>query len=277
MNAASQLLRVLAIIGAIAAGVLFWLTHGKLDSLTAQLASAKQSAEADKQNTAKTLADAQAQVSGAVDSIKAQSEKLKTAQDDAKLADQRFSDLRDQLDSLQKSVTDKDRQVKDDDAKVADLQSQVDGMADLKKQVSDLQDQLAKDNVTITNLQNSLSSTAIPNGKPSTTTTANTDISAPVVITVPKNLSKSSPAKILLVDTKNWLMALDVGSDAGVQKDSQLYLKVGDSNLAIVKVLDTTPTQSSVAILSTEDVAPNKFSSIATKGLEVGYQTEVQQ
>jgi len=278
MNAASTFLRILAIVGAIAAGVLFWLTHGKLDSLTNNLASAKQSAEADKANASKSIADAQTQVAAYTDTIKSISDKLKTAQDDTKLAEQRFNALNDQLDSLQKSATDKDRQISDATSKASDLQGQVDSMADLKKQVSDLQDQINKDNVTISALQTAGPKTLTADGKPANTSTSTgVENSAPVAPVVPKNLSQSAPAKILLVDTKNWLMALDVGSDAGVKKDSELYLKVGDSNLAIVKVLDTTPTQSSVAIISTEDVSPNKFSSVAIKGLTVGYQTEVQQ
>jgi uncharacterized phage infection (PIP) family protein YhgE len=274
MNAASQLLRVLAIVGAIAAGVLFWLTNGKLDKLTSDLANARQADAADKQSASAGLADAQTQLAAAAASIKDISDKLKSAKDDASISDQRFSDLRDQLDSLQKAATDKDRQLADANSKIGDMQSQVDGIATIQKQVSDLQAQLDAANTTIATLQ-AAPPKAVASSDNSAATSTGSD--NPAAVIVPKNLTKSAPAKILLVDTKNWLMALDVGSDAGVQKNSELYLKVGDENLAIVRILDTTATQSSAAIISTEDVMPDKFSSIATKGLEVGYQTEVQQ
>lgn len=274
MNSASLLLRLLAIAGAIAAGAFFYLNNGKLDKLTSDLASAKQAAEADKQNADKTLADAQTQLVAAAQSIKDMNHKLKKATDDASLADQRFSGLNDQLDTLTKAATDKDRQISDLTAKVSDLQSQVDGIPDLQKQITDLQTQHTADAATISQLQ-----LAPPKAVASenTSTTTNNPTSANMEVVVPKNLSKAAPAKILLVDTKNWLMALNVGSDAGVQKDSELYLTVGDQNLAVVKILDTTASQSSAAIMSTEDIAPNKFSSIATKGLNVAYQTEVSQ
>ncbi len=274
MNSASLLLRLLAIAGAIAAGAFFYLNNGKLDKLTSDLASAKQAAEADKQNADKTLADAQTQLVAAAQSIKDMNDKLKKATDDASLADQRFSGLNDQLDTLTKAATDKDRQISDLTAKVSDLQSQVDGIPDLQKQITDLQTQHTADAATISQLQ-----LAPPKAVASenTSTTTNNPTSANMEVVVPKNLSKAAPAKILLVDTKNWLMALNVGSDAGVQKDSELYLTVGDQNLAVVKILDTTASQSSAAIMSTEDIAPNKFSSIATKGLNVAYQTEVSQ
>lgn len=273
MNSASLLLRVLAIAGAIAAGVFFYLDNGKLDKVAADLASAKQAADADKQAADKTLADAQTQLVAAAQSIKDMNDKLKKATDDSNLADQRFSGLNDQLDTLTKQATDKDRQISDLNAKVTDLQGQVDGIPDLQKQITDLQTQHTADAATIAALQAAPPKAVASENNNTSTSSPNMDIA----VVVPKNLSKAAPAKILLVDAKNWLMALNVGSDAGVQKDSELYLTVGDQNLAVVKILDTTATQSSAAIMSTEDIAPNKFSSIATKGLNVAYQTEVSQ
>jgi hypothetical protein len=275
MNSASLLLRLLAIAGAIAAGVFFYMNNGKLDKLTADLAAKAQSAEADKQNGDKTLADAQTQLVAAAQSIKDMNDKLRKATDDASLADQRFSGVNDQLDTLSKQATDKNRQISDLNAKVTDLQGQADGIPDLQKQVSDAQAQHTADLAAIAAIQAAPPKPAATGDNTSTATNGVTNTDMAVV--VPKNLSKAAPAKILLVDTKNWLMALNVGSDAGVQKDAELYLTVGDQNLAVVKVLDTTATQSSAAIMSTEDIAPNKFSSIATKGLNVAYQTEVSQ
>jgi hypothetical protein len=273
MNAASLLLRILAIAGALAAGAFFYLDNGKLDLANSAVASAKETADAAQQTNNKNLADAQTQLAAAVDAIKATNEKLKTTTENSNIADSRVDGLKAENQSLQDGADAKDHQIKDGQSKISDLQSQVDGIADLQTQITGLQTQLTAANAIITQLQSAQSKPNTPDKSNLASGGENTDM----VVEVPKNLSKASPAKILLVDTKNWLIALDVGSDAGVQKDSELYLKVGDENLAVIKILDTTASQSSAAIISTEDISPNKFSSIATKGLNVDYQTEVAQ
>ncbi len=102
--------------------------------------------------------------------------------------------------------------------------------------------------------------------KPGTAT--GTDANSGISL-APTNLGpRAAPASILSVDTKQWLIALDVGSDNGMQKDAELYLKVGDQNLAVVKVLSTTPTMTTAAIVSTQDIQPGNFFQDCNQGLE---------
>ncbi len=117
MNAASQLLRVLAILGAIAAGVLFYMTNGKIAGLTSDLASAKQSADASQAKLTKALADNQDTVTNTNKAIADYDSQLKaekqnnvtmtSASEDAQKA---VSADEDQIKALQRQAADAEAQ-----------------------------------------------------------------------------------------------------------------------------------------------------------------------
>ncbi len=270
MNAASQLLRLLAVLGAIAAGVLFYMTNGKIAGLTSDLAAARQTADSNQQKLAKATADlndtktsAQSAVDKMSADLKADKQNIDTLSSTSEEAQKAVSANEDQIKALK-------RQVADAEGKTADVQKIADNVPALNQQIADLQNQVATLNTQIKELQIAGPKIIVPGdvAKPGTVISDST----PAAAVVPTNLSAREPASILSVDTKQWLIALDVGSDKGVKADSELYLKVGDQNLAIVKVLNTTPSTTTAAIVSTQDIQPGNFSKIALKGLKVDYQ-----
>jgi len=270
MNAASQLLRLLAVLGAIAAGVLFYMTNGKIADLSSQLSSAKQTADSTQAKLTKAMADNQ-------DTVTSTNKAIADYDGQLKAAKQNNDTLASSSEEAQKAVTaDEDqikalkRQVADAEAKTADVQKVADSVAGLNAQIADLQTQITNLNATIAEYK-VLGPKAAPDASKPGTAISSID-SGPAAPVIPTNLSAKEAASILSVDTKQWLIALDVGSDKDIKKDSELYLTVNGDNLAVVKVLDLTRSTATASIISTQDIQPANFSKIATKGLKISYQ-----
>ena len=273
MNAASQLLRVLAILGAIASGVFFYMTNGKIADLNSQLATAKSSAQAQSASAASNIKDLQEALTKTNDDITALKNKANAATSDTTMAQKNLQAALDQLNADQDATKALNRKIADSEAKVAPLQTAADSVAGLNQQISDLQQKNS-------DLQAQIADLIKQGPKPPTPANAGNGLAgnggADSMPVAPANLGPRAPAKILSVDTKSWLIVLDVGSNSGVQNDSELYLKVGDQNLAVVKVRNTSPTMTTAAIVSTQDIQPGNFSKIATKGLKIDFQRVMQ-
>ena len=273
MNAASQLLRVLAILGAIAAGVLFYLSNGKIAGLKSDLDTANAAAASAKTNADKAGTDAQTQLATDAQSLADMKKQLSAATADEDLANTRYKGAMGDSDAKDAAVTAAKKAASDANGKVADLQTQVDTIPDLQSQITDLKTQLKTATDTITQLQaNPGTGTAAPDsgtsgskpgdtGKPNSTTHTIT-VSTPMV---PKNLSPASPAQILQLDSRNWLLVLDTGTGTGVSEGTVLYLKVGDDNLAIVQVTATSGSHATAAIPRPRISPPTSFSALRSK------------
>jgi hypothetical protein len=258
MNAASQLLRILAIVGAIAAGALFYLSSSKsggfsLGGSSAQvtdLQSKLTAAQTGASKAAQALSDAQADAAVA-DSARAQAVAALN-EDDKKVK------------ALQSASDDKDNQITDLTTKLGsidDLQKQI---SDLKTQNTQLQQQIAAGPVA--------PAPAANNNEPAGTSIATTTSTATAPAPAPVQLTAAAPAKIISIDTKDWLMELNIGTSDGVQKDSQLQLKVGDADIGTAVVRDSHDGFSVVAITSTGGIPPDDYSKIVKKNLNVQYQ-----
>lgn len=273
MNAASQLLRILAIIGAIAAGVLFYLTQGKVDTLTAQVGKANSSASTAKADADKQIKDLQDQVTAAAADKDALQKKVKAAMDEADLADQRFKSAKDQADSSDATIKDKDGKITELNSQVADLSQKVATIGDLTTRLAGQEAQIAAKNKQIQDLIDQQGKAPAKGSAASTkTATASSSVAETPVTPAPAQLSAASPAKVVQVDTNNWLLVLDVGTDNGIDKDAQLFIKVGDQPLGSVVVRSSGAKSSTCAITSTDTMSSKDFAKIVTPGLKVDYQ-----
>lgn len=272
MNAASQLLRILAIIGAIAAGVLFYLTKGKVDTLTAQVGKANSSASSAKADADKQIKDLQDQVTAAAaDKDKTQKD-LKAALDQADLADKRFAAAKEAQDSTDATIKEKDGKIAELSAQVADLGQKVATVGDLSNRLAALGAQIEAKNKQIADLMDQQGKSPTK-GSSATKTSSSPSLSAVDAAPVaPAQLSAASPAQVVQVDTRNWLLVLDLGTASSVQKDAQLYLKVGDQPLGVVVVRSTNSNTATCAITSTDTMSPKDFAKIVTPGLKVDVQ-----
>jgi hypothetical protein len=282
MNAASQLLRVLAILGAIAAGVLFYLSNGKIAGLKSDLDTANNTAATAKSNADKAIADAQTQLATDAQTLADMRKQLSSSKANEDTANARFQAQMEDSNAKDDAIAAANKKAADAAAKVDDLQSQVNTIPDLQSQITDLKTQLKTATDTIAQLQAN-PSTGTTTSPVSGNITANgtvknsnptTSVAVIPMPTVPKNLSPAQPATLLQSDSRNWLLLLDIGTGTGVAEGTSLYLKVGDDNLAIVQVTSLNGSHATAAITSTEDIAPNKFFGIAKQGLHVTYQTE---
>jgi polyhydroxyalkanoate synthesis regulator phasin len=260
MNAASQLLRILAIVGAIAAGALYYLSTkpGMLGSggSAAQNPAQTATASADAAKNSQALSDAQA---------------------DAAVADNARAQALAQLNSDEKKAKDLQSASDDKDTQIADLTTKLGAVDDLNKQISDLKDQNAQ-------LQQQIAAGPVApapvagSGTSGTSTATATTTAAPTATVAaaapaPVQLTPAAPAKILQINSQQWLMVLNVGTADGVQKDSQLQLKVGDEDIGTAVVRDSQDGISTVAITSTGGISPDDyFVKIVKKNLNVQYQ-----
>ena len=255
MNAASQLLRILAIVGALAAGALYYLSTkpGAMSSITGGGTAAGQpdklaAVQAEAAKNAQALSDAQA---------------------DAATADSARAQALAAVDDLTKKLHDETNASSDKDTQIADLTTKVGSVDDLQKQIDDLKTQNAQ-------LQQQIAAGPAPaagssptdNGNGGKGSTSTTTASAPA----PVQLTPAAPAKILGIDTKQWLLVLNVGTGDGVQKDSQLQLKVGDADIGTVVVRDSQNGLSTAAITSTGGISQDDYSKIVKKNLNVQFQ-----
>jgi hypothetical protein len=256
MNAASQLLRILAIVGALAAGALYYLSSTKTGS-------SSQSMGGDTTAMAAQLKDAQAKVAAAEADVAKNAQALADAQSSANLADKTRIEAVNALDDATKKARDATNALSDKDAQIADLTTKAAAADDLQKQIADLKDQAAKLQAQIDAGPKTADKTAGDNGKGGTTTAT-----APA----PVQLTPAAPAKVLGIDTKQWLIVLNVGTGDGVQKDSQLQLKVGDADLGTAVVRDSKDGLSTAAITSTGGMSTTDYSKIVTKNLNIQYQ-----
>ena len=256
MNAVSQLLRILAIVGALAAGALFYMSSKS---------GSTQQAAAD--TTLSTqLADAQAKVAAAQADVAKNAQALADATANAALADKARGDALNALDDATKKEKDAESASADKDTQIADLTTKAASVDDLTKQVADLKDQLAKAQTAPADQTAATNGTGTENGK----------ATAPVVNTPPPvQLTAAAPAKVTKIDTKNWFIELNVGTDAGIQKDSILQLKVGNSDLGSVQVRDSKDGFSIGAITSTGGISLDDYSKIVKKDLNVQFQREM--
>jgi peptidoglycan hydrolase CwlO-like protein len=272
MNAVSQLLRVLAILGAIAAGVLFYLTKGKTDTLTAQLGKANSAASSAKSDADKQIKDLQDQVTAAAADKDGLQKKVKAAMDEADLADQRFKSAKDSLDSTDTTIKEKDAKIADLSTQVADLGQKVANMGELTNRLASLESQIVSKNKQIADLMDQQSKAPVKGSMSSGTKTATASSTATETPVAPAQLSAASPAKIVQIDTNNWLLVLDVGTENGIDKDAQLYLKVGDQPLGTVIVRTSGAKSSICSVTSTDSMSSKDFAKIVTPGLKVDYQ-----
>jgi uncharacterized protein YihD (DUF1040 family) len=259
MNAASQLLRILAIVGALAAGALYYLASTKAGS----------SQQASDQTSALTaqLKDAQDKLASAQADVAKNAQALSDAQATAKLADQARSDALAALDDATKKAHDAQSAADDKDTQIADLTTKVASIDDLQKQIADLTDKNTKLQAQIDDAAKEAATPGADNGKGGTATAT----AAPA----PVQLSPAAPAKVLQINTNSWLMVLNIGAADGVQKDSILDLKVGDEDIGKVQVRETHDSVTTVAIASLGGVSPGDYAKIVTKNLNIQYQREM--
>jgi len=265
MNSASQLLRVLAIIGALAAGALFYLSNGKNNAGAAkqQMTETNSSAAALKDATDKAAA------------LQADKDKLTTDLANEKansdLADKARGDALQALDDANKKARDLQNASDDKDKQIDDLNKKVAAQDDLTKQITELTDKNAK-------LQ------AQVDAGPTTTTSGNGSVAANkngktgevTATAAPIQLAPPAPAKILQIDTNQWLVVLDVGNDPNVKTDTQLQLKVGTEDVGTVIVRDNAGGMATAAVTSTGGMSEKDFSRILTRGLNIEFQRVIQ-
>lgn len=265
MNAASQLLRVLAILGAVAAGALFWLSKGKVDTLTHQLATAQAAASSSKSGNDQDLQNLKDQITKDAADKEALQRQFKDATDKADLADQRFAAAKADVDAANDAAKAKDTQIDSLKAQITDLTAKAATVDDLTKDNASLKTAAA---ALQSQLNDLIAKTTPPAGKGSTSGSASASEAPPT----PVQLSAASSAKVVQTDPKNYLVVLDVGDASGVQKDSQLYLKVGDQPLGVVVVTDTKDNMVVCSVASTDSMSYNDFAKIVTAGLKLDYQ-----
>ncbi|HVU37870.1 MAG TPA: hypothetical protein VHC95_06015 [Opitutales bacterium] len=266
MNAASQLLRVLALIGAIAAGALFWLSKGKVDTLTRQLSQAQAAANTSKSGSDQDLQNLKDQVTKDAADKEALQRQFKDATDKADLADQRFAAAKADVDAANDAAKAKDAKIDALNAQVTDLTAKAAVVDDLTKDNASLK---TRAEALQSQLNDLIAKTTPAPGKSPAGSAASSGSETPAT---PVQLSAASSAKVVQVDSKNYLLVLDLGDASGVQKDSQLYLKVGDQPLGVVVVTDTKNNMAVCAVASTNSMSYSDFSKIVTAGLKVDYQ-----
>jgi hypothetical protein len=265
MNAASQLFRALAIIGALAAGALFYLTHGKIEDLTGQLARAKSDVSSASTSSTKDLKDAQDQLaSTAAELDKVKKVDLKNALDEADLANKRLDGVKQDLDDSEKASKDKDSKLSDLNSQVADLKPKADSVNDLNGQISALKGQIVELQTQIADLESG-------KVKPDTGSATST-ASSPATPVVPVKLSDPANANVLQVDTKNWVLVLDAGTDSALQQGVQLFLKIGATPVGSAQVLSNDGKLVACTITGTDVLSSKDYANIVKPGLPVSYQ-----
>jgi uncharacterized phage infection (PIP) family protein YhgE len=254
MNAVSLILRVLAIVGAIGAGAVYFLTQGKVANLTEELA-------AQSQQSATQLSSAQSDLKTAQDSLdkanadnKALTDQLKKATDD--LASE--TDLRNQASAAADSestiatnataaLADKQSQIDDLTQKLSAATAGAQDDATVKQQLQDLQD---KYNAAIANItSNSTTAPSSSNG---------TVASGPTI-----------PARVLQVDRKSGVLALNAGTLAGLSANSNVILQEGGYQVALVNLSEAEASYSVGTILSTGNLSVSDFYKTVAPGTNV--------
>jgi hypothetical protein len=263
MNAASQILRVLAIIGAIAAGAFFFLTRNKIGDLNSQLATANSSLTTIKTADAADLAAAKTRA----ESAEADKVKLTTDLQDAK---KNFADESDLVNQASASATAALKESHAKDAALAEKQSEID---DLKKQTATI-DSLQSDNDTLKGQLKDLQDQISRGGAPSSTstspgTTASTSPDgAPAPVALPTTPSGPvEPTTIGAVSASSGLVVIA----ADLQKDSAVMLEAGGTELGRGTILDSQAGQSVISITSTGEMSSTDFFKIVTQGRKVDY------
>jgi hypothetical protein len=260
MNAASKILRALAIIGALAAGTFFFLTQGKVEDLNTKLASANsalatarqsdaadlaaakdraEKADADKATLASELQDAKKSNDDANDLLAQATSALNDVQKRLKAADSALAEKQNQIDDLQKKVSADESTANETDA----LKKQV---TDLQKQVDDLK----------------------KNGPSPSSETADTGPGAtPTDSTLLKPASPGEPTTIAAVNASVGLVVIA----ADLPKNTAVMLEASGTELGRGTVIDNQGGQAVVRIDSTGEMSVGDFFKIIKQGGKVDY------
>jgi hypothetical protein len=263
MNAASQILRVLAIIGALAAGTFFFLTRGKIEDLNSQLTSANSALATTKQSDAADIAAAKARA----ETAETAAAKVATDLQDAQKS---VTDEKDLVDQANTAMIGIQKQLHDANNNLAEKQNQVD---DLKKQTAS-EDSLQSDNdslkAQVADIQKQLDDYKKNGGGSNPGTAATSNTGPGPASPIPTNFAPTGPVvstTIGAVDTSTGLVDIE----ADLQKDSAIMLEAGGTELGRGTVVDSQAGHSIINIISTGQMSVGDFFKIVTEGRKVDY------
>lgn len=240
MNAVSQALRIIAIVAALAAAGIYFLSEKKSQQAKQQAATVAAQLTA----AQKTLADAKAEAAA----TEQDKQKLTTELEDQKTKDAGYETLlaqaRTDASTATQAAQAKDAQIQDLNTQIAALKQQAASVDDLKAQVAALQAKAE-------------AAPATSAANTTTTTTASTDSgnttaapAATVAPVAPTFSTTPAPAKILQLNSSQGLVVISAGSNSGLVNDAQLSLQNAGVQLVQVQVTDAEPDFSVAMIMS---------------------------
>jgi len=241
MNAVSQALRIIAIVAALAAAGIYFLSEKKSQAAKQQAATVAAQLTA----AQKTLADAKAEAAA----TEQDKQKLTTELEDQKTKDSGYETLLAQARSDASTATQaaqaKDTQIQDLNTQIATLKQQAASVDDLKAQVAALQ--AKAEAAPTTPAANTTTATTTVSTDTGNTTTAPT---APVAPVAPTFSTTPVPTKILQLNPSQGLVVIGTGSNGGLVNDAQLSLQNAGTQLVQVQVTDAEPDFSVAMIMS---------------------------
>ncbi|MGF1483708.1 MAG: hypothetical protein ACFBZ8_05035 [Opitutales bacterium] len=279
MSTVSLALRAVAVIGAIAAGVLWFISKGKLEETTNQL-NATQATLAD---TEDTLSTTQVKLQESQDSLGAAQSSLERTESELRNANLQLSDTRRKTKQLEADIESQEviiadlREAVDGQkaAMVAAIKSKDDDITQLTREKASLETQVTNLRDQVTNLENRVSR------QPSSTAVAATSgdgvgdvasTSEGVTATAggagttsvvggpafdPGSVGRIAPAgnisevTVLRVDEDARAVVIGYGAAAGAQKNQSLVLLKDGKLFAKLELLEVVP-EASVAFISRE-------------------------
>ncbi len=246
MKAVSIILRILAILGAIAAVAGVLMVQNKVANITKEKEAAEQTVQSLRQevgNHEDILSGLRSQLTARdSDLASARSEitrvrsQLVTAQRDASNSERelreartRITDLDSQVRSMRQELVDANVQVAQGDPQR--LREQEDKIAELQQEVDSLKDQLAVAMRTAT------TQPAVAGTPTSDIGTAATTAAAPTLASVERGTKTS----VIRVDHKNGLIILGLGTESGIQANSEFEIVKGFERPIRLHVQSTQP------------------------------------
>jgi septal ring factor EnvC (AmiA/AmiB activator) len=275
MNALSLALRAIAIVGAIAAGVLWFISEGKLEEKQTELTQTRQTLE----QTRSTLAQTDAQLDSAQDELEETTADLDRAEDelqDKELAlneaRKRVRQLEDEVDAQEALIAQKDEEIRRQKAaQIAAIDEKDKRITELNRTVSDLQQDVATLRDDLLTAENRLeeATTSMQTAAAETTTAPDAGTDGQSTQQRPTRFSRTetvqplpaagniSEVSVLRVDPDKRTVVLDFGAEAGAKQNQGLVLLEDGRKLASLRLLNVVPT-ASVAYVERDSRIPRE-------------------
>jgi myosin heavy subunit len=239
MNAVSQALRIIAIVAALAAAGLYFLSDKKAAGLKAQInASTAQVAAVQQQLTAANTKDATD-----AQNLQAANADLDKAKADSANYAALLTQARNAADTATHASQDANNQIQDLNNQITTLKQQAASVDDLKAQITSLQAQLQAGPASSSSAAGASNTTTASSG----TTTGAT----PTTSSSPSSFSTTpSPTQIIQLDARHGLIVVGVGTNSGLANDAQLALQKSGTQIAQIQITDAEPDYSVAMILS---------------------------